>query len=257
MATYITLLLFLMASLIFSPSFATNTISRNPDILTAIQEMQKANYFTFVLLINMAPSHLTQGNLTFLMPNDRTLAKTLIPENTLTDFLLRHSIHSPLLFDHLQHIPTGSVIPTSDPNFMLRVYNNGRRQFFLNNVRVISPNICTLGASIKCHGIDGVLVSDPTTVSDHNGSTNSSPSCSSSGTPPPVVSPAPMPMPSLEPPTGDGIDLTPTPLAVPSPSPSSPNASLQKSSCSSHRHSRGGLFELLITFMLLTTKFST
>ncbi|KAK4375753.1 hypothetical protein RND71_006430 [Anisodus tanguticus] len=160
------ILTFLLMLLILSVSTATNSTS---DILQAIEEMRKANYFTFVMLINMAPADLIQGNITFLMPRDRTLSQTLIQENDVADFLLRHSIPSPLLFDHLEHFPTGSMIPTSRPDLVLRVANSGNMRFFLNNARVISPNICTKSASIRCHGIDQVLEA-ATLTSDHNAS---------------------------------------------------------------------------------------
>ncbi|XVF06897.1 hypothetical protein REPUB_Repub06bG0090700 [Reevesia pubescens] len=92
------------------------------------------------------------------MPTDRMLSKTIIPQNSVPSFLHRHSIPSPLLFQHLQYIPTGSILPSSMPEYLLSISNGGgRRSFYLNNVRIISPNICTSGSSIRCHGIDGVL----------------------------------------------------------------------------------------------------
>ncbi|CAI9755305.1 unnamed protein product [Fraxinus pennsylvanica] len=148
------LLILLMA--LMSSATAIDTPSRNQVIPTAIEEMQRANYFTFVMLLKMAPSDLINGNITFLMPNDRILAKAGMPESRVVNFLLGHSIPSPLLMEHLLHFPTGTLIPTSMPGFVLKISNDGRSRFFLNNVRIISPNICTRG-SIRCHGIDGVV----------------------------------------------------------------------------------------------------
>ncbi|KAL6581645.1 hypothetical protein OROMI_007568 [Orobanche minor] len=152
-------LLVLLMAFIVSSAIATNltTTSVNDDITIATREMQKANYFAFVMLVNMAPRDITRdGNgITFLMPNDKTLSKTDMSESSVVDFLLRHSIPSPLLMDHLEHFPTGSMIPTSKPGFVFKVANNGRRRFFLSNVRITSPNICTKGSLIRCHGIDG------------------------------------------------------------------------------------------------------
>ncbi|CAH1439099.1 unnamed protein product [Lactuca virosa] len=142
-------------SLIISSVFASP--SGNNDIVVAIQEMERANYFTFVMLINMVPPSLFQGNITFLMPSDRSLSRTKIPQNSVVDLLLNHSIPSPLLFDHLIHLPTNSTLPTSNPDLMLKVSNSGRRDLFLGNVRIVSPNICTHGYSVRCHGIDDVL----------------------------------------------------------------------------------------------------
>ena len=87
MATYMALSA-LLTALIISSATATTTPSRNQDLLVATEEMQKVNYFTLVMLINMAPATLIQGNVTFLMPNDRALAKTLMPENAV-DFLFQ------------------------------------------------------------------------------------------------------------------------------------------------------------------------
>ncbi|XP_047966202.1 FAS1 domain-containing protein SELMODRAFT_448915-like [Salvia hispanica] len=131
------------------------------DIAAATQEMQKANYFTFVMLLHMAPPEAFRGgNVTFLMPNDKTLAAAGAAVGggggAVLDFLLRQSIPSALLFDHLERFPTGTMIPASKPGFMYRVSNGGRRRYFLGNVRVTSPNICTRGYSVRCHGVDGV-----------------------------------------------------------------------------------------------------
>ncbi|KAL0304556.1 UNVERIFIED_CONTAM: hypothetical protein Sradi_6323700 [Sesamum radiatum] len=220
-------------------SSATATAT-NQDMAVAIDEMQKANYFTFVMLINMVPSHLIQPNITFLMPNDRILSQTDVAPTSVVDFLLRHSIPSPLLIDHLQHFPTGSMIPTSKSGFFLNVRNEGRRQFFLNNVRIISPNICTKGSSIRCHGVDGVvqatMMSQPSIPP---------PSSSSSSTcPKPRVAPeAAAPLPAPSPPVGE---LSP----VPPPSDVSPKKS------SSPETSKWGVVDLvaMVVFMLTVGK---
>lgn len=171
--------LFLLTLLISPPPTLTSADTSNQDLLKALQEMRRATYFAFVVLINMAPDDFIQGgNITFLMPNNRILANTTIPHHNVSDFLRRHSIPTPLLIDDFLHFPTGSLLPTTKPDFMLRVGNYGRRHFFLNNVRVISPNICSSAASsIRCHGIDGVIVE---TYEGYN-------------SPPPLVSPSPSP----------------------------------------------------------------
>ncbi|GLT87280.1 hypothetical protein SLE2022_053700 [Rubroshorea leprosula] len=164
MATSMTLLVLLMT---FLPSviLPSNLPPKNHGLLVAIEEMKKANYFTFVMLINMSPlDRRIFGNVTFLMPKDRALSDTLVSQNSVSDFLFRHSIPSPLLFEQFDHIPTGSIIPSSEPQYMLKVTNCGRRNFFLNNVKIISPNLCTSGNSIRCHGIDGVLFDDDSSL---------------------------------------------------------------------------------------------
>lgn len=141
------------------------------EIGTAIGEMQSGNYFTFVMLMNMVGpfDERLEKNVTFLMPNDQMLSEVVLPVavaheegDAVMDLLLRHSIPSPLLFEYLEHIPTGSTIPSSKPGYLLRVSNNASnnagRYFFLNNVKIVKPNVCAASASsIRCHGIDGVL----------------------------------------------------------------------------------------------------
>lgn len=203
------ILTFLLKLLLSSVSTATNSAS---EIRQAIEEMRTANYFTFIMLINMAPADLIQGNITFLMPRDRTLSQTSIQENDVADFLQRHSIQSPLLFDHLQHFPTGSMLPTSKPNLFLRVNNSGYMHFFLNNARVVGPNICTRSASIRCHGIDQVLEA-ATLPSDHNASLPVPPPCDHNITSPPFgldVSPFAMPPPSAPQPISSNTNPIPS-----------------------------------------------
>ncbi|EEF42354.1 FAS1 domain-containing protein SELMODRAFT_448915 [Ricinus communis] len=184
--------------LIAALTSATDT-SKSHELDVAIDEMTTANYFTFVTLINMSPlDHRIQGNITFLMPNDRILSKSRIPQKSLADFLLHHSIPSPLLFDHLQHIPSGSTIPSSDPDYMLDITNKGRRNFFLNDVRIISPNICTAGSSIRCHGIDGVLAATRK---------KTLPSCPNTTTPVVVALPPATALPPAPSPVGDSDQM--------------------------------------------------
>lgn len=257
----------------------------NHDLLVATQDMQMARHFTFVMLINMAPGSLTQGNVTFLVPNDWTLAQTPIPENDVIDFLLRHSIPSPLLFEHLVQIPTGSVIPTEKPGFLLRIFNSGRRSFYLNNVRIIRPDICTQGSSFRCHGIDRVV--QAIRVPGHNhpplppprASNCSSPAVSAAPPalwPPPVPhppappalwpSPAPHPPPALwpslapHPPTPPALWPAPAPLPVggfdlaplnaPPPSQPDQNEGAVKSSSSQPLPSVGLQLGFMITWLI-------
>ncbi|GMI79589.1 hypothetical protein HRI_001628200 [Hibiscus trionum] len=192
--TIITILALLIPLLKSSSSTSTLPPEDDRDLRIATEEMQKANYFTFVMLLNMLPlDSKFFGNVTFLMPNDRMLSKTVIPENVVYTFLQRHSIPSSLIFEHLLYIPTGSVLPSSLSEYTMNIANGGtRRSFVLNNVRIISPNICTAG-SIRCHGIDGVLspVSNVTlhTCPNKRGSVTPPPSpvASLPPLPPPVV----------------------------------------------------------------------
>ncbi|GAB2264954.1 hypothetical protein Dimus_000025 [Dionaea muscipula] len=232
LSTLLSTTLFLLIS-----SASTNTTLCTPhDLDIAKEEMRKANHFAFVMLVSMSPADRFPGNITFLMPNNRVLAETTIPENSVLDFLLRHSIPSPLLFEHLRHFPTGSVLPSSEPDFSLRITNNGTRSTFsLNNVRIVSPNICVAGKSIRCHGIDGVLL-DTSNVP-------SSPTCS---TDTPITEALPPMLPS--PPPAHNFNLTPAAASQPigpSSHPHKSGTSRQSSMC--------GILGHLATWMTMLT----
>ncbi|KAJ9185607.1 hypothetical protein P3X46_005218 [Hevea brasiliensis] len=239
MAPCTTLSLLLLLVLISAAVAATDMPSETHDLDIAIEEMATANYFTFITLINMSPlDHAILGNVTFLMPNDRILSKTSIPQDSVSDFLLRHSIPSPLLFDHLQHIPSGSTIPSSEPEYILNIDNRGRRSFFLNNVKIISPNICTAGSSIRCHGIDGVL-SPITKNTVPTGCSNATRTPAVVTTPRAPSSPAPR-----APPVGD-----PNQIPVAAPKLVGPKKS---GSCMSHERS----LKFIVTFVISIMAFN-
>ncbi|KAJ1415070.1 FAS1 domain [Sesbania bispinosa] len=213
MESNVFLVAFLLLMLIL-PITPTENHAENQYLLAATKEMQKANYFTFAMLINMSPPDTRlQGNVTFLMPNDRMLANMALQEGSVSSFLLRHSIPSPLLFGTLEQFPTGTTIPTSLSNCMLRISNSGRKNFVLNNVKIISPNICVAGSSIRCHGIDGVL--SETCVAQPPCSNSTEPSCKAS---PKIPSPS-------APPTIDNL----SPPTLMAPNPIVANAGIQKS----------------------------
>ena len=216
MAGNMLLAVFLLLMLISSAT-PTEVPTRSQDLVAATEEMQKANHFTFVMLINMSPPDTRlEGNVTFLMPNDRMLANMVLQEGSISGFLLRHSIPSPLLFDTLKQFPTGTTIPSSLPNCMLRISNNGRKNFVLNNVKIISPNLCVAGSSIRCHGIDGVL--SEACVSSMNNSSVPPPPCPNSIDPSSCKASPPIPSPSLPsaPPSRDQ-NLSPPTATAPSP----------------------------------------
>ncbi|CAN6486607.1 unnamed protein product [Victoria cruziana] len=170
------------------------------DTMVAITEMEQAGYFTFVTLLQMLQGKIPT-NVTFFMPNDRMLARVPVPENAISEFVLGHAIPMPLFFNHLAHFPSGSMIPSYYAGHMLKVTNH-KGMVSLNNVQVVRPNICTAGFSIRCHGINGVLV---TSVESSK---------------PPVPRP---PTKKPTPPTQTGSPPT-TSLPLPPPTPSSNNA---------------------------------
>ncbi|KAK1399352.1 FAS1 domain-containing protein [Heracleum sosnowskyi] len=222
-----TLSLILLA-IIISWTPANIHAAKSKDLLAAIEEMQRSTFYTYVVLINMAPDNLNiQGNVTFLMPNDRILANSTFLSNDVSQFLLSHAIPSSLFFEDLQHFPTGSMIPTLKPDTMLHVLNSGRRHFFLNNIQIVTPNICT-SSTIKCHGIDGVITQ---VYQQHS---NTPPfSCSNSTNAPTSTVAAPPPSQST---------IAPTPTE---------NAVTPSHSASYPRFSPGGLIHFLITCVLV------
>ncbi|GJN13472.1 hypothetical protein PR202_gb00181 [Eleusine coracana subsp. coracana] len=141
---------------------ASNTIASTPssqaassDIATTLQEMQRARYFTFVMLIRMV-QHKIPHNTTFLMPNDRLMSTALIPQSQMLDFLSRHSISAPLMFDDLIRFPNGTLVPTHHSSEMITVTNIGHQKLYFNDVELTSPDLCHLEA-FRCHGINGVI----------------------------------------------------------------------------------------------------
>ncbi|KAF8008837.1 hypothetical protein BT93_K2477 [Corymbia citriodora subsp. variegata] len=240
MATFRALFILLVALSKHSSATARSNSPRNPHLLAAIEEMKQADYFSFVMLINMSPPVLFEGNLTFFMPDDRMLSRIVIPTNDVSDFVLRHSIPKPLLFDYLEHIPTGSLIPTSVPGYVVRINNKGHRSFFLDNVRVTKPNVCVAGFSIRCHGIDGVLL--PLT----NVTESPSPPCPHN-TAPVTAMPAPPPPPPL---LSDVIQ--PLSSAWPASAPAASPFTSPEKSASSRQLGPEGLVNCLLTGIIIS-----
>ncbi|KAJ9169949.1 hypothetical protein P3X46_018090 [Hevea brasiliensis] len=132
------------------------------DLQVAMDDMRTSFYYGFVILLkilNSAPNSLHEGQITFLMPNDEELSKVALKLDNLQDFILSHSIPSELLLSHLLHFPNGTLVPSSVPNKMLRITNSGRLGLFVNNARVVTPNVC-LNSLITCHGISTSMTFD-------------------------------------------------------------------------------------------------
>jgi hypothetical protein len=94
----------------------------NGDIASTAQEMQRACYFTFVMLIRMVQEKIPH-NTTFLMPNDRMLSTATIPESQVMEFLSRHSIPAPLMFNDLIKLPNATIVPTAHSSQTITITN--------------------------------------------------------------------------------------------------------------------------------------
>lgn len=241
MAIFRALFIFLVALNKHSSATAGSNSPRNPHLLTATEEMKEANYFTFIFLINMSPPILFEGNLTFFMPDDSMLSRIVLPTNDVSNFVLRHSVPKPLLFDYLEHIPTGSLIPTSAPGYMVRINNGGRSSFFLDNVRITKPDVCVAGSSIRCHGIDGVLL-PVTNATDSPCPRNTAP-VAATPMPPPRPPPPPPPVSDVSQPLSSA-----SPASAPAASPFTP----QVKSASSRQLGAKGLVDPLSTGILVS-----
>ncbi|XP_045829323.1 uncharacterized protein LOC123920994 [Trifolium pratense] len=129
------------------------------DLQTAMSDMRSRSYYGFVILLkilNSLPNQLQSNDFTFLMPNDEDLSHFSITTDELHDFLLSHSIPTALLLSHLLHFPNGSIVPSGLPNKVINITNSGRAGLFVNNARVVTPNVC-LNSLIRCHGISAAM----------------------------------------------------------------------------------------------------
>ncbi|XP_031493240.1 uncharacterized protein LOC116259516 [Nymphaea colorata] len=128
------------------------------DVDSAVGNMRERSYYGFIMLLQMLnwQTVASRNGITFLIPADKELASATIAPEQIQDFILSHSILTPLYFNNMLHFPTGTLIPTGLPNFLLDITNNGPYDFYLNNAKIVAPNVCQ-SARIKCHGIDAVI----------------------------------------------------------------------------------------------------
>jgi hypothetical protein len=126
------------------------------DIATTAQEMQQARYFTFIMLVRMVQEKIPR-NTTFLMPSDRLLSTASISESQVLEFLSRHSITAPLMFNDLIRLPNGTVVPTRHLGDTITVTNIKHQKLYFNGIELTNPDLCHLGESFRCHGINGVI----------------------------------------------------------------------------------------------------
>ncbi|KAF9624265.1 hypothetical protein IFM89_009173 [Coptis chinensis] len=135
------------------------TPANQNDLQAALDDMRTNSYHGFVILLQMLntnPTLLQDGDMTFLMPSDAELSNYVISPDCLPEFLLSHSLPTTLLLDDIVHLPTGTVLPSSYPNRTISLTDQGRRDFFVNNAKIVKPNICS-SSSIKCHGVTGII----------------------------------------------------------------------------------------------------
>ncbi|XP_061361141.1 uncharacterized protein LOC133305046 [Gastrolobium bilobum] len=154
---------FVLLITLFTVSKCQSTTSFNQtDLQAAMADMRSRSYYGFVILLkilNSQPNSLQNNDLTFLMPNDEELSQFSITPDQLHDFVLSHSIPTPLVLNHLLHFPNGSVVPSSIPSRVISITNTGRSGLFVNNARIVTPNVCQ-SSLIRCHGISAAMTFD-------------------------------------------------------------------------------------------------
>lgn len=162
------LLLLTLLSVVECESQPTNSFNQT-DLQAAMSDMRSRSYYGFIILLkilNSQPNSLQNNDLTFLMPSDEQLSQFSITPDELHDFLLSHSIPTPLLLNHLLHFPNGSMVPSSIPSRVISITNSGRSGLFVNNARIVTPNVCQT-SSIRCHGISAALTFGSNVPSHH------------------------------------------------------------------------------------------
>ncbi|KAF8658209.1 hypothetical protein HU200_059429 [Digitaria exilis] len=146
---------FMMPASSTTAAAATSPMISN-NIATTMQEMQRARYFTFVMLVRMVQEKIPR-NTTFLMPSDRLMSTASISESQVLQFLSRHSIAAPLKFDNLVRLPNGTVLPTRQLGDTITVTNSRHQKLYFNSIELTSPDLCHSGESFRCHGINGIM----------------------------------------------------------------------------------------------------
>ena len=151
---------FVLLRTLFTVGESQPTTSFNQtDLQAAMADMRSTSYYGFVILLkilNSQPNSLQNNDLTFLMSNDEELSQYSITPDQLHDFILSHSIPTPLVLNHLLHFPNGSVVPSSLPSRVISITNGGRSGLFVNNAKIVTPNVCQ-SSLIRCHGISAAL----------------------------------------------------------------------------------------------------
>ncbi|WCJ37407.1 Fasciclin-like arabinogalactan family protein [Euphorbia peplus] len=159
--------LFLVSFLAIGVESQTAYPMNQTDLQIAMDDMRSSSYNGFVILLKLisaSANSLQNGEITFLMPTDQELAKAALRPDSLRELVLSHSIPSALLISHLLHFPNGSLVPSSIPNRMLRITRSKKSGLFLNNARILTPNVC-LNSLIRCHGISTTMTFDKTQYS--------------------------------------------------------------------------------------------
>ncbi|KAI4319902.1 hypothetical protein MLD38_033444 [Melastoma candidum] len=138
MLSHITFWLFILLPVYAVPeSLAAREIDQT-DLHKAFRDMRTRSYHGFVILLRLmdVASSLQNSNVTFLMPDNGDLSQLSITQRNLEDFVLSHTIPSPLTMEDLIHLPNGTLVPTSLPKRMINITSHGNSGLYLNNAHI-------------------------------------------------------------------------------------------------------------------------
>uniref|UniRef100_A0A0D3E184 FAS1 domain-containing protein n=1 Tax=Brassica oleracea var. oleracea TaxID=109376 RepID=A0A0D3E184_BRAOL len=132
--------------------------NQSSDLVSAISDMRRESYYGFVTLLHILndTDFFRSQEITFLMPNDEDISQADMTRESLETFILRHAIPAWLMINHMLRFPNKTLVPCSIPDRMFTITKSGGSGLFVNNARIVSPNICQ-NSRISCHGISNVI----------------------------------------------------------------------------------------------------
>ncbi|KAL0642848.1 hypothetical protein Bca4012_041138 [Brassica carinata] len=132
--------------------------NQSSDLVSAISDMRRESYYGFVTLLHILndTDFFRSQEITFLMPNDEDISQADMTRESLETFILRHAIPAWLMINHMVRFPNKTLVPCSIPDRMFTITKSGGSGLFVNNARIVSPNICQ-NSRISCHGISNVI----------------------------------------------------------------------------------------------------
>lgn len=159
--------LFLFLTVLASTEPPTTPILRHDnqssDLVSAIADMVRESYNGFGTLLLLHALNDTNfyknQEITFLMPSDDHLSQADMSQESLETFILRHTIPAWLMINHMLRFPNKTLVPCSIPDKMFTITKSGGSGLYVNNARIVSPNICQ-NSRISCHGISNVITFD-------------------------------------------------------------------------------------------------
>lgn len=136
------------------------------DLISAMADMRRQSYNGFAILLRFLndTDYFRNTDITFLMPSDNDLSQADIHQENLETFILRHTIPAWLMINHMLHFPNKTLVPCSLSDKMFTITRSGGSGIYVNNARIVSPNICQ-NSRISCHGISDVITFNQNSIS--------------------------------------------------------------------------------------------